>query len=76
MRKKKAQEDSDEIEIDEDGNEIDRDENNIYVNPEDVSANIRTKMSREERLELVKVNFIYFPIHSFFHYLLNLESTR
>ena len=60
MMKKKAREArealEEEIELDENGNEISDDANSIYVNPEDVSANIRTKMSKEERLEMIKVN--------------------
>lgn len=76
MKKKKAREArealEEEIELDENGNEISDDANSIYVNPEDVSANIRTKMSKEERLEMVKVNQnkkqnkIHSKIHSYF----------
>ena len=74
MRKQKAREareELDEVEVDEDGNEIKEEGNGLYVNPEDVSANIKAKMSKEERLELVKVStlsnllFFFFMTFSF-----------
>ena len=59
MKKQKAREareELEEVEVDEDGNEIKEEGNDLYVNPEDVSVNMKAKMSKEERLELVKVN--------------------